>query len=271
MRHFRETNSASPAMRENAQRTDPDVPPPTDWIKLARSQQHSAYSPPRLNGSPSCTSTRALLAGPRPSTRAAGHLVDLAAFHCDVNPAARHADLSLPLPPTAAHIPARAAGPARPHVMATGLAPILASHVVAGYPICLAPVYIAVDLALARCIVHLAPRDARAPSGARRRLALNTHGAGAPPSPSHAGKVYASMHVQACAEAPVLDALKRRAGTSVLDVRGHTVVYGPRCQALRRMWVAEAVVRRGRGCPPPPPRRLRWSLSQRVCAECRPC
>ena len=36
--------------------------------------------------------------------------------------------------------------------------------------------------------------------------------------PSRAGKVYTSMHVQACAEAPFLDMLKCHVGTNVLDV-----------------------------------------------------
>lgn len=54
-------------------------------------------------------------------------------------------------------------------------------------------------------------------------------------------RAYASMHVEACAEAPFLDALMRRAGQacSTIELFWHTVVHGPQCQGLRRVWVAK--------------------------------
>ena len=96
--------------------------------------------------------------------RVAGHPVDFAAFHRDINPAACHIDLprypfrlqphSYPVRKAIRPSPALVENTSNPRVTSAELSPILKSHIVANASICPASVYISLALA-ASCDEHV--------------------------------------------------------------------------------------------------------------------
>jgi acyl transferase domain-containing protein len=208
--------------------------------------------------------------------RVAGHTVDFRAFHRDINPAARHIDLprypfqlqahSYPVRRVNQSSPGLVKATVYPRVTSAELSPILKSHVVANTPICPASVYMSLVLA-ASC-----DKCTERPAFRISQLEMFTPFTGSnddwlqvrKAAPlcfevvSKGGQVHASMQVEMYHPSRLLESLsllkplvsfmrsiRTQPSTSILDTRlaynlfGQTVSYGPHCQGLRRVWIAE--------------------------------
>lgn len=277
VRHCREVNRFGQAVRDYARQNELAGSSSPDWIELGAHSTTIGFIPlssgglklpSQQNGVDSWMTVLNTLV----QLRAVGHKVDFSAFHRDINPAARHIDLPkypFKLQPHPHPIRKASRGlvenSACPRVTSTELAPILESHRVANTPICPAAVYMS--------LILTASYEEKKPLAFRAsRLVMTTPFTGlkddwlqarkSTPSTfdviDRGGKVHASMQVEMCDESRLLESLslfgplvssmrsiQTLSGTCILNARlaydlfSQTVSYGPHCQGLRRVWVAE--------------------------------
>jgi hypothetical protein len=278
VRHCRETNCFGEAIRDYTSQNEVAGVDRPDWIELGPHSSTIGFIPvypeqlklpSQRKGVDGWTTTLDTLV----KLRIAGHKVDFAAVHRDINPAARHVDLPrYPFQLQPHSYPVRKANRSfskpvddtiYPRVTAEELSPILKNHFVADTPICPAVVYISLALAAA--------------SPERKACSLSRMVWGAPflsssdnwlevrktePSVfevfSKGGLVHASLKVDMCDESRLLQtfsllqpmvasmrSIQTLPGTSILNKRltydlfDQSIMYGPHCQGLRRVWVTE--------------------------------
>jgi acyl transferase domain-containing protein len=276
VRHCRDTNYFGEAVRDYALHNEVDR---LDWIELGAHSSTIGFIPltsgqiklpSQRKGEDGWTTTLNTLV----KLRSAGHAVNFAAFHRDINPAAHHTDLPRYPFQLQPHVhPVRKANRSSsalvdktiyPRVTSAELSPILKSHVVANISICPSSVYM--SLALAACsnarkeppafrvsqLVMVAPFTGLKDDWLQVRKTAPS----AFEIVSNGGRVHASMQAEMCNEPRLLETLgvfkhlvssmrsiQTLPGTNIFDTRlaydlfGQTVTYGPHCQGLRRVWI----------------------------------